>query len=182
MLRRYAIEAGGQEHEITVEPLGDGRVRLCRAGVTREFDVRRINQLGVTNGRPGGASTWSLLEVDTGAQRIVDVEGRAPELGVTLDNITAQVKISDARLRSLARSGGKTARRGPQAVASPMPGKVVRLLVRVGDEITAGQGVAVVEAMKMENELKAPRDGKVVEVRAKEGQTVESSETLVMLE
>jgi biotin carboxyl carrier protein len=67
-------------------------------------------------------------------------------------------------------------------VKSPMPGKVVRLLVKSGDEIKTGQGVAVVEAMKMENELRAPRGGTVQEVRVREGQAVEAGETLVSIE
>jgi len=67
-------------------------------------------------------------------------------------------------------------------VQSPMPGKVVKVLVTVGDEVKAGQGVVVVEAMKMENELKSPKDGKVKAVSAKEGQAVEAGQSLVTLE
>jgi biotin carboxyl carrier protein len=63
-----------------------------------------------------------------------------------------------------------------------MPGKVVKVLVAVGDEVKAGQGVVVVEAMKMENELKSPKDGKVKAVAAKEGQAVEAGQNLITLE
>ena len=62
-----------------------------------------------------------------------------------------------------------------------MPGKVVRALVRAGESVSAGQPVIVVEAMKMENELKSPRDGIVQEVRAGEGQAIEAGQTLVVL-
>jgi biotin carboxyl carrier protein len=63
-----------------------------------------------------------------------------------------------------------------------MPGKVVRVLVAAGDPVEAGQGIAVVEAMKMQNEMKAPRAGKVLSVPAKEGDTVAAGEVLATIE
>jgi biotin carboxyl carrier protein len=63
-----------------------------------------------------------------------------------------------------------------------MPGKVVRVLVGSGEETAAGQGLVVVEAMKMENELRAPRPGRVLEVAVSEGQAVETGALLVVLE
>jgi biotin carboxyl carrier protein len=63
-----------------------------------------------------------------------------------------------------------------------MPGKVVRVLVAPGDSVEAGQGVAVVEAMKMQNEMKASRAGKVLSVPAKEGATVAAGEVLATIE
>jgi biotin carboxyl carrier protein len=67
-------------------------------------------------------------------------------------------------------------------VKAPMPGKVIRMLVREGDEVTAGQGLAVVEAMKMQNEMKTLRAGRVVRVAAKDGDTVAAGDVLVTLE
>jgi biotin carboxyl carrier protein len=63
-----------------------------------------------------------------------------------------------------------------------MPGKVVRLLVAAGDSVEAGQGIVVVEAMKMQNELKAPRAGKVTALAAKMGATVSAGEVLATIE
>ena len=63
-----------------------------------------------------------------------------------------------------------------------MPGKVVKILVAVGDEVAQGQGLVVVEAMKMENELKSPKAGTVVEVLAKEGAAVESGAKLIVVD
>ena len=63
-----------------------------------------------------------------------------------------------------------------------MPGKVVRVLVNVGDSVDVGQGLVVVEAMKMQNEMKAARPGRVTEVRARAGETVSAGDTLVVLE
>lgn len=71
---------------------------------------------------------------------------------------------------------------GRVALSSPMPGKVVRVLVNVGDEVVAQQGILVVEAMKMQNELLAPRAGKVAELRATEGQTINAGEALAVIE
>lgn len=71
---------------------------------------------------------------------------------------------------------------GRQNIASSMPGKVVRLLVQQGDAVEAGQGLVVVEAMKMQNEMKASRAGRVAEVRVSDGDTVAAGDTLVVLE
>jgi biotin carboxyl carrier protein len=70
---------------------------------------------------------------------------------------------------------------GRQNVAAPMPGKVIRVLVREGDAVEVGQGLVVVEAMKMQNEMKAVRVGKVVEVRVRDGETVSAGDTLLVL-
>jgi len=69
-----------------------------------------------------------------------------------------------------------------QDVKAPMPGKVVRMLVKEGDDVQAGQGLAVVEAMKMQNELRALRAGRVIKVVAKDGDTVGAGDVLVSLE
>jgi biotin carboxyl carrier protein len=71
---------------------------------------------------------------------------------------------------------------GPQEVRTLMPGKVVRILVARGDEVAAGQGVMIVEAMKMQNELKAPKAGRVTSVHVAEGSTAAAGETLLVIE
>jgi biotin carboxyl carrier protein len=71
---------------------------------------------------------------------------------------------------------------GPQRIAAPMPGKIVRVLVAAGDTVAARQPVVVVEAMKMENELRAGREGKVAEVHAREGESVEAGALLVVIQ
>ncbi len=71
---------------------------------------------------------------------------------------------------------------GPAKLKAPMPGKIVRLLAVVGADVSAGQGLVVMEAMKMENELKAPRAGRVKELPVQEGQTVESGALLAVVE
>ena len=71
---------------------------------------------------------------------------------------------------------------GRAVLISPMPGKVVRVLVNAGDEVSANQGVLVIEAMKMQNEVQSPKTGKVAEIRVTEGQTVNAGETLAVVE
>ena len=63
-----------------------------------------------------------------------------------------------------------------------MPGKVIQVLCSVGDEVTAGQGVIVIEAMKMQNEVKAAHAGKLVEIRVAPGDTVEAGQILAIIE
>jgi len=71
---------------------------------------------------------------------------------------------------------------GRQNVTAPMPGKVIRVLVKEGDHVETGQGLIVVEAMKMQNEMKASRPGQVVSVLAQPGKTIAAGDTLVVLE
>jgi biotin carboxyl carrier protein len=90
------------------------------------------------------------------------------------------VEVRDPRDAS--RSSSAAIGAGRQNVIAPMPGKVVRVLVATGDLVEASQGLVVVEAMKMQNELKAARPGRVIEIRAREGETVGPGDTLVVLE
>jgi biotin carboxyl carrier protein len=71
---------------------------------------------------------------------------------------------------------------GRQQIVAPMPGKVVRVLVKAGEEVEAGQGLLVVEAMKMQNEIRSPKKGKVERLQAKEGQPVNAGEVLAWVE
>jgi biotin carboxyl carrier protein len=83
-----------------------------------------------------------------------------------------------------ARGGARPAERrasGPFRLVSPMPGRVVRVLVAAGADVAAGQGLVVVEAMKMENELRAPRAGRVAEVAVREGEAVDAGALLAVI-
>ena len=71
---------------------------------------------------------------------------------------------------------------GQQQLIAPMPGKVVRVLLRTGDDVSAGQGVIVVEAMKMQNEIKSPKTGRILEIRVAEGATVNANQVLAVVE
>jgi biotin carboxyl carrier protein len=91
------------------------------------------------------------------------------------------VSIEDPRSLTAQRRKGSAAR-GQQVIKAPMPGRIIRLLVQPGDEVAAHQGVIVIEAMKMQNELKAARAGKVAEVKTEAGATVSAGEVLLLIE
>lgn len=84
--------------------------------------------------------------------------------------------------RALRPRQGSGASAGRVSISAPMPGKVIRLLAAAGDAVEAGQGLIVVEAMKMQNEMKSPKAGRVVEARAKPGSTVAAGEVLMVVE
>jgi len=89
-------------------------------------------------------------------------------------------EVIDPRAWSGRRHGSVEAE-GPQQIVAPMPGKVVRLLAREGDRVEAGQGLLVVEAMKMQNEIRSPKSGTVERVLAKEGQPVNAGDVLCVV-
>ncbi len=168
---RYFTKLQGQKEAVPVdiEPAGDNRYKLTLHGVTHLVDALTL---------PHGAV--SML-VD-GESYGVEFEENGDEVGVLVRGQVTRVDVADERrLRLRAGTAGFSAE-GKQLIVAPMPGKVVKVLVKVGDEVKQGQGLVVVEAMKMENELKSPKDGKVVELFAKEGATVENNAKLVVVE
>jgi biotin carboxyl carrier protein len=107
-------------------------------------------------------------------------ETQAGGLVIDIDGHHFEIAVRDPREWSpqAARTGGAAV----QAIVSPMPGKVVRVLVAVGDAVEKGQAIVVVEAMKMQNELKSNRSGRVLAMAAKEGATVTAGELLATIE
>jgi len=100
---------------------------------------------------------------------------------IVIGDAVFDVEVSDPRsFRQRKRRGGSE--EGPQKITSPMPGKVVRVLAPGGTEVEAGQGVIVIEAMKMQNELKSPKKGKVQKIVAKEGAAVNAGDVLAIIE
>jgi biotin carboxyl carrier protein len=98
---------------------------------------------------------------------------------VYVNGVAVPVAIMDPRL--VRRRGTVSAETGPRSIVSPMPGRIVKVLVREGDVVAAQQGLVVVEAMKMENEVRAPRAGQVSAVKVVEGMSVEAKSVLVTL-
>jgi biotin carboxyl carrier protein len=91
-----------------------------------------------------------------------------------------EVQVHDPReLTDEAESGGPSGRR---TLLAPMPGKVIRVLVEEGGEVTAGQGIVVVEAMKMQNEMPSPKAGRVVSIAVKAGDAVATGQVLAVIE
>jgi biotin carboxyl carrier protein len=99
---------------------------------------------------------------------------------VSVNGRTLHIEVFDPReLRTAGRGSSKD---GRQEVLSPMPGKVIRLLATVGDTVEEGQGLVVVEAMKMQNEMKSPKAGTVLEIRTQADATVGAGEILLVIE
>jgi biotin carboxyl carrier protein len=90
-------------------------------------------------------------------------------------------EVTDPRIWRGRRHGVLEAQ-GRQHIVAPMPGKVIRLLVKQGDVVKAGQGLLVVEAMKMQNEIRSPKSGKIEKLFAIEGQAVNAGEVLLSVE
>ena len=109
----------------------------------------------------------------------VQVERTPRHLIILLRGHRFEIEIHDPRRWSRQEAG----RRGGdfETITAPMPGKVVRVLVAPGDAVEPGQGVLVVEAMKMQNEMKATRAGRVISVTAQEGATVTAGEVLATI-
>ena len=121
--------------------------------------------------RPMKSYEFSIEERGNG-QQIVHVRGLA-----------VPVSILDPRTR-LARGPRAVARAetGARPIVAPMPGRIVRVLVKVGDVVAAHQGLVVVEAMKMENELRAPTAGRVTDVRVRDGMSVDANSVLIVMD
>jgi biotin carboxyl carrier protein len=123
-----------------------------------------------------GRRSYEVALVDRGpGELIVHVNGRAVAVRGGVQRFgAAQARTSGAR--------DGVASRGAQRVVAPMPGRITRVLVKAGDSVAARQALVVVEAMKMENELRSPRAGTVTEVRAVEGALVEANAVLIVIE
>ena len=151
---RVFAEVGGRRYEVEARALGEGEYLLLRGG--RVYECRVGTAQGVTAGVRG------TLVVAVGAR----------EYAVTLTDTK--------HLRAARVGGGHDA--GRAQVSARMPGKVVRVLVERGQEVEAGQGLVVVEAMKMQNELKSPKAGRVAELRVEPGATVNAGDVLAVVE
>jgi biotin carboxyl carrier protein len=134
------------------------------------------------------AASGSVVREAGGAQRRVVLAEPAPGKSfagsASVAGIAAEVEVQTAQAAALAAAlaaGGGGGRAGSQ-VKAPMPGRVVKLLVEVDQAVERGAPLAIVEAMKMENELHAPAAGKVLRVHVAPGQAVESGQLLIELE
>jgi acetyl/propionyl-CoA carboxylase alpha subunit len=168
---RYLATIEGAEHALDIEELAaSGSFQIELGGKTFAADLRQVGP-------------WSFSIVIGNRSFDLDVVRDGDEVVVSSRGGTTRLTLEDAR-RRLMRAGSGNAREvtGRVQMRAMMPGRVVSLLVKAGDEVAANQGVIVVEAMKMENELKSPKAGKVIEVKVAAGQTVEKGELLVVIE
>jgi biotin carboxyl carrier protein len=170
MRRELVATIGDSERTVVVEAADGGRWKVVIDGVDHIVDAALV--------RPG---TWSLV-ID-GRSHLVDLDAR--KLGTTalVAGRETPVEVEDARRKRLAAAVAASGVGGGagEVVRAPIAGKVVKILVASGDEVEAGQSVAVLEAMKMENEIQAERGGTVDAVHAEAGQSVDTGDQLVTL-
>jgi biotin carboxyl carrier protein len=173
MRRELHATIGGRQVSMSIDVAGQERWRIAiDGGPAREVDAVEI--------RPG---SWSILIDQDHLALRVEVDARGDEAVLLLAGEEVPVALVDARRQRLAEAvgrGGRAAARG-EVVRAPIAGKLVKLLVAEGDEVAAGQGVAVLEAMKMENEIKADRGGTVERLHVQPGQPLDTHQPLVTL-
>jgi biotin carboxyl carrier protein len=168
---RYLATLHGHTEQVAVEVEDNGAGQLVLL-----LDGKRhaVDALGLEHG------AVSLL-VD-GQVYDVEFDDVGEEVQVQVRGDVFCVDVADERSLRL-RAGATTLKvEGRVTLTAPMPGKVVRVLVKQGESVQEGQGLVVVEAMKMENELKSPKAGTVTEVFAKEGSPVEANAKLLTVE
>jgi len=166
---QYELEIGGRTRQVSVSREGS-MFAVTVDGRTHHVDVARIDDhtlsLILDNGRPADAV---VVASPTNGHLIVSVGGASIPV------------VLNGRLRR-GRDARKKGTKGSDRIVAPMPGKVVRVLATVGDRVAARQPLVVVEAMRMENELRAGREGTVAEVRAREGQSVDAGALLIVIQ
>lgn len=189
---QFEVEINGRTRHVVVDRTSGG-FDVAVDGRTFQVDAVRVDgqTLSLLVLAPSDASDATVV---SGLSRTGKVSGlsRTFEVTVVPDAASAALAVRvgttglvaalNGRRRRGRREDDAHAGTGPQRIVAPMPGKIVRVLVKSGEAVRARQAVIVVEAMKMENELRAGRDGTVVEIRAQEGASVDAGALLVVIQ
>jgi biotin carboxyl carrier protein len=167
-MRYFVTFPSGREIpvDVTMQPTGALEVEVSG----RPLAVDYVEAEGAVNMRVGG--------------RVLDLwmEGAPPDVGIVVGEHRFYARVESEQSRALSALLGAKSAAGEGLVRSPMPGRVLKVLVKEGDEVEAGTPLVVVEAMKMENELAAARTGKVARVFVAAGATVEGGAKLVEIQ
>ena len=164
-MKFVALVDGGSHRRIEIEKIEDGKFRID--GKECEVSVEVIED-----------GVYSLIVDGRSYEAAVRDEKKGFVVDIGAHSIP--VKLEDPfRPKSASSKGGVE---GEAVIASPMPGRVVGIKVEVGQVVKEGEGVILVEAMKMENELHSPKDGKIKSILVKVGDTVEAGQDLVVIE
>jgi biotin carboxyl carrier protein len=165
---KYVVTVNGQEFEVTLD-----------GSMVRVGDIEAAANLVDVDGTP-----VRVVTIAGRVHRVLARRGGEPgQYTIHLDGFRFDVEAVDERTRAIRQLAGSAARpAGPTSLAAPMPGLVVRVLVLPGDRVEAGQRVVVIEAMKMENELRASTAGVVRSVLVTAGSAVEKGAVLIEFE
>ncbi len=168
---QYVAIVNGSERNIEIVEVGHERYRVTMDGRAMEVDARALNDTTLSVLLDDHAYNIESERTADGAQNLL-VRGEVVNVEV--------LDLRKVRLRKVQESAAGEG--GPVEITSPLPGMVVAVLVKDGQEVAEGQGLMVVEAMKMENELRAPRAGVVKNLKAKEGAAVDGGAVLCVVE
>jgi biotin carboxyl carrier protein len=165
----FIARLGEKTYTVEIEEVGKSLYRVAVDG--SEFLV---------DGKKTGFTNYSLI-VDNRSFE-VEVDVKEDEYRVLVDGRNYHIDLIDERRVRLGGLQSGIQLQGRQNVSVPMPGKIIAVLVSEGDTVEKGQGLVIVEAMKMENEVRCPINGEVKEVRVKTGDAVEAGAVLAVVE
>jgi biotin carboxyl carrier protein len=182
----FEVEVCGRLRTVSIERADGGRrFRVTLDGQPFLVDAVRTGDYGLSllaavpfSGRGGPQPATAAPTISTDVQ--LAPGPAAGELLASLAGRTAAVVVNGRRRGRAAEAGALG--HGEVTITAPMPGRVVRVLVEPGQEVAARQGIVVVEAMKMENELRTPRPGRVRDIAVAPGTSVEAGRILAIIE
>ncbi len=172
--QKFIAHFGDTEEEIKVSLDREQRYQVEIDGVVHQVDARRF---------AGG--TWSLVIDNQSYDVELEVAGGNESEGrynTLVRGSIVQLSVIDERRARVGIVSRKFAVEGPQTIHSPMPGKVVKIIVAPGQSVEENQSLIIVEAMKMENELRAPKAGKIGRIFVEPGQAVDAGTALLTVE
>lgn len=186
---RYVATVGDRTFTIELQENGHApRVLLDGRELTVDFQLVGGERSHLTSTGDRAADHFSVLVGDRSyeayARRVDDVDADDDDsetVEIMVRGHTYTVGVRDERSQALATLAGGKHHAGDAPVRAPMPGLVANVLAQAGDEVERGQTVVILEAMKMENDLTAPRSGVVKSVRTGKGQTVNQGDVLVVV-
>lgn len=182
----YEVRVGERSYRVTIQPDTDpsdspkpGKKEETTGKEGRFYRVQvddRVYRVDLARPQP---ALYSLII----AGRSYEVEvGRKGDLcQICLGGEAFHAEVIEESLKALRAKKKQQILEGEQKICSSMPGKVIGVLVQKGQGVQRGEGLVIIQAMKMENELKAPKDGEIKEIFAREGQKVEGGEVLLIL-
>jgi biotin carboxyl carrier protein len=165
----FIAKLGEQTYTVEIEETGKSVYRVSVDG--NEFLV---------DGKRTGRTSYSLIVDDRSFE--IEVDNFEDEYRVLVDGRNYHVNLVDERRMRVGGAQSGLALQGRQKVSVPMPGKVIAVLVSEGDSVEKDQGLIIVEAMKMENEVRSPIAGEVKEIKVKAGDAVEGGAVLAVVE
>jgi biotin carboxyl carrier protein len=166
---KYTAILNETEREIEITPLENHR-----------FEVIIDNNTHIVDARDCGPERLSILVDNVSHDISYAIEEHATLLNFR--NRYFSIQVLDERRMRMKRVRNDLDLSGPEIIKTTMPGKVVKVLVEPGQEVSAGTGVIIIEAMKMENEIRCRNDGMVKAIHVQAGQTVEGNITLIEIE